>query len=89
MAALLTNAGSGASGNTALTGESRVIASGNFSGQARAVLTISGDSLDSAHAHTFSQGGAVVISAASGDSLTVNIENGDSNTSIDVSVTAL
>ena len=89
MTAILTNAANDATANSTLTGESRVICSGTFSDRTKVVITLLGDALDPAEIYTFRGTGAIVVRGANNDTLTATVRDGDSDTSIDVSVTAI
>jgi len=88
MAALITAGGVGASASVALTGESRVLASGRFGAGASVSIELDGDGLRKTVVHRFTGRGGVVVTASNTDNLTATIHDGDSNTSIDISVTA-
>ena len=88
MAALITAGGVGASESVALTGECRVLASGRFSGGASVSIELDGDGLRKTPIHRFSGKDGILVGAVNTDNLTATIHDGDSDTSIDISVTA-
>jgi len=77
-----------ASASVALTGESRVLVSGNFSGGASVSIELDGDGLRKTAVHRFAGRDGIIVSASNTDNLTATIHDGDSDTSIDISVTA-
>ncbi len=84
MAALITAGGTGGTNTLAAAGSVKLIASGDFTGDASVDVTIESDSLRAARIHTFRNDGALSIDAVSGQTLTVTIIGGDTDTSIDV-----
>ena len=89
MAALLTNATTDGTATVAATGPSRVIVSGTFTNNAKVILELDGDSLDKATIAVFTGRKGIKVESASGDNFTATVKGGDSDTSIDVSVTGL
>jgi len=66
-----------------------VIASGIFGKGASVSIEIDGDGLRKAIVHTFNGRGGIIVGGANTDNITATVKGGDSNTSIDVAVTAL
>jgi len=94
MTAIITNGGNGATGNSTLTGASRVVVTGNFGVNAHVNFEITVDSLTIGQIYVVTgreppQNRCFTVNAANNDILTATVFNGDTNTSIDVSMTAL
>ncbi len=89
MAALLTNAGTDDTDSVVVTGRCRVLVSGKFTNNAKVIIEVTADSLTKATYHVSNKREGFAMNTAASDTITATVKGGDTDTSIDVSVTAL